>query len=137
MNKETGRPEAAFVLLLLQATFWAGTALSAFPFVLAGELFMIALGFATLMLAMTAVLLGAGLIRRRPRARSWTVRMETVCVVAYLLALAIPIGTNHGPVAVTVNAVLPLAVIVLIRGKRMRAAFAAVAQSSSRANLAV
>lgn len=137
MNTETSRPEAAFVLLLLQATFWAGTALSAFPFALAGELFMIALGFATLMLAMSAVLLGAGLIRRRPRARSWTVRLEAVCVIGYVLALAIPIGTNHGPVAVTVNAVLPLAVILLVRGKKMRAAFTTAAQSSSAANLAV
>jgi hypothetical protein len=124
MKTETSRPEAAFVLLLLQATFWLGTALSAFPFALAGELFMIALGFATLMLAMTAVLLGAGLIHRRPRARSWTVRLEAVCLAGYLLSIALPIGANHGPVAVTVNAVLPLSVIVLIRGKRMRAAFA-------------
>jgi hypothetical protein len=124
MSKESSRPEAAFVLLLLQATFWTGTALSAFPFALAGEPFMIALGFATLLLAMAAILLGAGLIQRRPRARSWAVRLEVVCLAGYLLSVALPIGANHGPVAVTVNGVLPLAVIVLIRGKRMRAAFA-------------
>ena len=40
MNKESSRPEGAFVLLLMQATFWAIAGLSAFPFVLGGEVFM-------------------------------------------------------------------------------------------------
>jgi len=35
-NETTSRPEAVFVLMLMQATFWAAAALSALPFVLGG-----------------------------------------------------------------------------------------------------
>ena len=86
MNKESSRPEAAFVLLLMQATFWAIAGLSAFPFVLGGEVFMIGLGIASLLLAAFAGILAIGLIKRRRRARRWTIGLEVTCQRKYRLA---------------------------------------------------
>jgi hypothetical protein len=123
MTKETSRPEAAFVLLLMQATLWAIAGLSAFPFVLAGEVFMFGLGLASILLAALACILGVGLVKRRRRARRWAIALEVTCLVGSLLQLTLPIGANHGPVSLLTNVGLPLAVIVLLRGRRMRAAF--------------
>ena len=47
----SSRPEAAFVLLLLQSLFWLIAGLSAAPFVLGGEIHMAGLVVATLLLA--------------------------------------------------------------------------------------
>jgi hypothetical protein len=125
MDQETSRPEAAFVLLLTQATLWTIAGLSAFPFVLGGEVFMIGLGLASILLAAFACILAIGLVRRRRRARRWVIGLEVACLVGSLLQLVLPIGANHGPVSLMTNVGLPLAVIVLLRGKRMRSAFAA------------
>jgi hypothetical protein len=46
-----------------------------------------------------------------------------------LVQIALPIGANKGPVALLVNVGLPAAVILLLRGKRMRAEFRAAARS--------
>ena len=119
----TSRPEAAFVLLLMQATFWVAAGLSAIPFALAGELFMIVLGVASLLLASLTCLLAIGLVRRWRRSRRSVIALEAVCLGGSVLLLAVPIGANRGPVSLLVNLALPLVVIVLLRGKRMRAAF--------------
>jgi hypothetical protein len=119
----SSRPEAAFVLLVLQATFWAGAGISAFPFVLAGELFMIGLGPASLILAAIAVALGVVVVRRRGRARRWALALEWVCLGGGLLLLVAPIGANRGPVSMLTNIALPVAVILLLRGKAMRRHF--------------
>ena len=119
----TSRPEAAFVLVLLQSTFWFAAGLSAFPFALAGETWMVALGIASVAFAGLGCLLAAGLVRRSRRARRWTLVLESACLVGSGLLLAIPIGANHGPVSLMVNIALPLAVVALLRGKAMRAAF--------------
>ena len=124
MNVQTSRPEAAFVLLLLQATFWIGAGLSAFPFVLAGELHMAALGFASLLLALLTVLLGIGVVYRRRRARRLAITLEATCLAGSVLLLALPIGANRGPVALMVNVALPAAVVWLLWGKKMMASFA-------------
>ena len=125
MEKETSRPEAAFVLLLAQATLWAIAGLSAFPFVLGGEVFMIGLGIASMLMAVFACILAIGLVKRRRRARRWAIGLEITCLAGSLLQLLLPIGANHGPVSLMTNVGLPLAVIVLLRGKMMRSAFAA------------
>ena len=124
MNTQTSRPEIAFVLLLMQATFWTIAGLSAFPFALAGELFMIVLGLTSLVLASAVLLLGLGVVLRNQRARKWAIRLEWLTLVGSLLLVALPIGANHGPVSLMVNIVLPAAVIWLLRGKKMKAAFA-------------
>jgi hypothetical protein len=124
MDKQTSRPEGAFVLLLMQATFWAIAGISAFPFALAGEVFMIGLGLASILLAAFAAFLAVGLLKRRKRARRWAIVLEVTCLVGSLLQLALPIGANHGPVSLMTNVGLPLAVILLVRGKKMRSAFA-------------
>jgi hypothetical protein len=124
MSTQTSRPESAFVLLLMQSTFWAAAGISAFPFALAGEVFMVVLGAASLLLASFGSLLAIGLVRRWRRARRWAIALESVCLVGSVLQLAAPIGANHGPVSLLVNIALPLAVIGLLRGKKMRAAFA-------------
>ena len=111
----SGRPEAAFVLLLLQSIFWMVAGLSAAPFVLGGETFMALLAGATLLLALGTCLLAIGVLWRRRGARRLAIALEVVCLVGTFLLLVIPIGANHGPVSLLVNAVMPVAVIVLLR----------------------
>ncbi|HVC75863.1 MAG TPA: hypothetical protein VND96_05030 [Candidatus Micrarchaeaceae archaeon] len=120
---QSGRPEAAFVLLLLQSTFWFAAGITAFPFALAGETWMLVLGVASLALAGVGCLLAVGLVRRSRRSRRWTLVLETVCLAGSALLLLIPIGANRGPVSLMVNIVLPLALLTLLRGNQMRAAF--------------
>lgn len=120
---QTSRPEAAFVLMLLQSTFWFAAGVSAFPFLLAGETWMVGLGFASFLLAGFCSLLAVGLIRRSRRSRRWTLALEGACLVGSALVLLVPIGSNRGPVSLMVNIGLPLAVVVLLRGTKMRAAF--------------
>ena len=122
MRDTTSRPEAAFVLLLMQATFWVAAGLSAIPFALAGEVFMI-VGLASILLASLTCLLAVGLVRRWRRSRQWVIALEAVCLAGSVLLLAVPIGTNRGPVSLLVNIALPFFVIVLLLGKRMRAVF--------------
>lgn len=122
-SNQSSRPEAAFVLLLMQSTFWFAAGISAFPFALAGETWMVALGVASLGLAGAGGLLAMGLVRRSRRSRRWTLVLEWVCLVGTTAQLLIPIGANRGPVSLMVNIALPLAMIVLLRGKMMRATF--------------
>ena len=119
----SSRPEAAFVLLLMQSTFWLTAGISAFPFVLAGEVWMLALGFASFVLAVAGYLLAIGLVRRSRRSRRIVLALEVICLLGSALLLAVPIGTNRGIVSLMVNIALPVAVIVLLRGKKVRAAF--------------
>ena len=119
----TSRPEAAFVLLLLQATFWAMAGLSALPFVLGGEVYMLALGTLSMVFAIAAALVAVGLVRRRLWARRTALIVEWICIAGSLVLIALPIGANRGPVALIVNVVLPASVVLLLRGKRMRAEF--------------
>ncbi len=128
---QSSRPEAAFVLLLMQSTFWFSAGLSAFPFAMAGEPWMVALGIASWVLAGLACLLAIGLVRRARRSRQWTLALEGTCLVGSALLLLIPIGANRGPVSLMVNIVLPFAVFALLRGKKMRAAFSS-ARASAR-----
>ena len=125
MDRRTSRPEAAFVLLLMQGTFWAIAGISALPFSLAGQPFLIGLGLASILLAAAAIFLAVGLLKRVTRARRWVMRLEITCLVGSLLLLVLPIGANHGPVSLMTSVGVPLAVIVLLRGKTMRSAFAA------------
>jgi hypothetical protein len=124
MSDSTSRPEIAFVLLLMQSIFWMIAGLSAFPFAFAGELGMIALGLVSLLLALLTCLLGIGIVWRRQWARRWAIALEIVCLVGSLLLLVVPIGANNGPVSLMVNVLLPVAIIWLLRGKRMRSVFA-------------
>jgi hypothetical protein len=119
----SSRPEAAFVLLLMQSTFWLTAGISAFPFVLAGEFWMLALGFASFVLAAAGYLLAIGLVRRSRRSRRIVLALEVICLLGSALLLAVPIGANRGIVSLMVNIALPVAVIVLLRGKKVRAAF--------------
>jgi len=110
----TSRPEAAFVLMLVQATFWVAAALSALPFVLGGEVFMPALSAVTFGLAALAIGLAIGLVQRRRGARRWALVLELLCLAGGLAQQVLPIGANHGPVALLVNLALPAAVVVLL-----------------------
>jgi len=123
VRDQTSRPEAAFVLLVLQATFWAGAGVSAFPFVLGGEVFMLALGAASLILAGGACLLAIGVVRRSRTARRLAMVLESLTAAGSLLLLVLPVGANHGPVSLLVNVTLPLAVLLLLRGRTMRMHF--------------
>src|SRR2546421_7049367 len=66
----SGRPEAAFVLLLLQSLFWLIAGLSAAPFVLGGEIHMARLAVATPLLALGTCLPPIGGLSRPRPARS-------------------------------------------------------------------
>ena len=123
MSNDTSRPEGAFVLLLMQAIFWAMAGISAVPFAIAGEVFMIVLAMASLLLALLTCLVGIGLLWRRRWARRVAIGLEVTCLVGSLLELVLPIGANHGPVSLLSNLVLPAAVIALLWGRRIRAQF--------------
>jgi hypothetical protein len=116
--KTSERPEAAFVLLLMQAMLWTVAGISALPFAIAGEVFMLGLGLASLLLALATCMLAIGILWRRSRARWWAMRLEVTCLAGSLLLLLLPIGANHGPVALMTNVVLPVALIVLLRKPR-------------------
>src|SRR5258705_11310397 len=80
LNTQTSRPEAAFVLLLMQSTFWIIAGISAFPFALAGESLMAVLGGASFVLAAFACVLAAALVRRSHWSRRWALAFEAVCL---------------------------------------------------------
>ena len=120
---QSSRPEGVFVLLLVQSIFWMVAGLSAFPFAFAGEFHMIALGLASLLLALFTCLVGIGVLWRRRWARRTALILEIVCLVGAALVLLLPIGANHGPVAIMVNLALPAAVITLLWGKKTRTDF--------------
>jgi len=122
--RDGSRPEAAFVLMLMQSTFWFAAGVSAFPFVLAGEIWMLSLGLASIVLAGLGCALAMGLIRRSGRSRKWTLVLEGASLAGSALLLAVPIGANRGPVSLMVNIALPSAVLTLLHGKKMRDAFA-------------
>ena len=103
------------MLLLLQAVFWFVAAVSSAPFVLGGEVHMAALVMATLLLALGTVLLGLGVLWRRPAARRLAIALEVLCLAGTAFAFTVPIGSNRGLVSVMVNAALPVAVVVLLR----------------------
>jgi hypothetical protein len=85
---------------------------------------MLALAAATFALAAVGYVLSVGLVRRSRRSRRFTLVLEIICLVGATLLLAVPVGANRGVVALMVNLALPVAVIGLLRGRRMRAAFA-------------
>ena len=111
----SGRPEAAFVLLLMQSLFWLIAGISAVPFLLAGEVHMAGLALATLILALGTCLVGLGVLWRRRWARGWAMAIEIVCLAGAALLVTLPIGFNRGPVSLLVNVALPVAVILLVR----------------------
>lgn len=116
INSEVNsRPEATFVLLLMQSIFWLIAGISAAPFALAGEVFMAGLSVATLLLALATCLVGLGVLWRRRWARAWAIALEAVCLSGTAILLLLPLGFNRGPVSVLVNVVLPVAVILLVR----------------------
>ena len=121
----SSRPEAAFVLLLLQAMLWTIAGISAIPFALAGQPFLVGLGIVSLLLALATTLLAIGVLWRRRRARRWIMALEITCLIGSLLLLVLPIGANHGPVALMTNVGLPIAVILLLRKRKERGAEAA------------
>jgi len=122
-ERQTSRPEAAYVLLLLQAIFWMVAGLSALPFALGGELHIFGLGLATMVLALLLCLVGIGVMWRRLWARRVAIWLEAVCLAGSALLFLLPIGANHGPVALMTNVLLPAAVIWLLWGKGTRAVF--------------
>lgn len=122
-ERQTSRPEAAYVLLLLQAIFWMVAGLSALPFALGGEFHMFALGLVTLLLALFVCLVGIGVMWRRRWARRVAISLEIICLLGSAVLFLAPIGANHGPVALLTNTVLPAAVIWVLWGKRTRAVF--------------
>jgi len=119
----SSRPEAAFVLLLIQSACWMIAGIAAAPFALAGEIFMAALAAATLLLALATCLVAIGVVWRRRRARTIAIALEAVCLAGSALLLLIPIGANSGPVSLMVNIALPFAVIVLLRRSAAGEAF--------------
>jgi len=98
--------------------FWMITGISAFPFVLAGEPYMAALGLASLLLALGTFLAAIGVLWRRRRSRRVVIVLEMVCLVGSAIQLALPIGANRGLVSMIVNLGLPVAVILLLRKPR-------------------
>lgn len=113
----------AAVLLLVQASTWVLSGLSALPFSLGGEPGMLILAAVTAALVAFTLLLAAGLASRRRWARGWTIALEWMCLAGSLLLLLLPIGAPHGLVALLVNVGLPATLLVLLMGRRGRRPF--------------
>ena len=111
---KSARPDAAFVLLLMQTMVWMVTGISAAPFALAGETHMAALALSTTLLALGTLLCAIGVLWRRTWARGVVIALEVVSLFGTAALFIAPIGFNHGLVSILVNGVLPLAVIVLL-----------------------
>ena len=79
---------------------------------------MLGLGMASLLLALATCLLAIGVLWRRRRARRWVIALEVICLIGSLLLLVLPIGANHGPVALMTNVALPIALVLLLRKPR-------------------
>jgi hypothetical protein len=114
----SSRPEAAFVLLLMQSIFWVIAGISAAPFVLGGEVFMAGLALATLLLALGTCMCAIGILWRRRWARIAVIALEVTCLFGSAVLLLVPIGFNRGLVSVLVNVAVPVAVLVLLRKDR-------------------
>jgi hypothetical protein len=110
----SAKPEAAFVLVLIQSLVWTVTGISAAPFALAGEMHMAALAVVTILLSLGSLLCAIGLLWRRRWARGIVIALEVVCLFGTAVLFVAPIGFNHGLVSILVNAALPLAVIVAL-----------------------
>ena len=104
--------------MVMQSMLWTIAGLSAIPFALAGEVFMLGLGIASLLLALSTCLLAIGVLWRRRRARRWVFALEITCLVGSLLLLLLPLGANHGPVALMANLALPIGVLLLLRKQK-------------------
>jgi hypothetical protein len=102
----------------MQSMLWTVAGLSAMPFALAGEVFMLGLGLASLLIALATCLLAIGVLWRRRRALRWVFVLEITCLVGSLILLLLPIGANHGPVALMTNLALPITVVLLLRKQR-------------------
>ena len=72
----------------------------------------------TLLFALFMSLVTIGVVWRKRWARRVAMTVEVLCLAGAMLSLVLPIGSNHGPVSVLVNIALPVAVIVLLRGRR-------------------
>lgn len=103
------------MLLTLQSLTWTVAGLSALPFAFGGEVFMIVLGAASLLLALGTSLVGVGVLWRKRWARRTALALEATCLFGSLLLLALPVGADHGIVSWMVNVALPLAVMALLR----------------------
>jgi hypothetical protein len=55
-----------------------------------------------------------GVLWRRRWARRAAITLELLCLIGSLLSLVLPIGANHGPVALMVNAAIPIALVVVL-----------------------
>ena len=114
----SSRPEAAFVLLLMQSIFWLIAGVSAAPFALAGEIFMAGLALATLLLALGTCICAIGVLWRRRWARVVVIALEVTCLFGSAVLLLIPLGFNRGLVSILVNVAVPFAVLILLRKDR-------------------
>ena len=106
------------MLLLVQSLSWLIAGLSAAPFALAGEVFMAALSAVTLLFALFTILVAIGLVWRRRWAWRVAMTLEVISVLGAAALIALPIGSNHGPVSLLVNVALPIVVIGLLGGRR-------------------
>src|SRR5260370_38255006 len=95
MTRSSSRPEAAFVLLTMQALLWTVAGVSALPFALAGEGYMFGLGLASMLVALATCLLAIGILWRRRRAHRCHMRLEIACLAGSLLPLLVPISARH------------------------------------------
>src|SRR5260221_12164648 len=94
----TSRPEAAFVLLLMQATFWFLAGISALPFVLGGEVYMLLLATFSFALAGFTVWSGMAVVRRRGRGARGGLAVTWLWLIGSTLILPLPSGAHRGAV---------------------------------------
>ena len=105
--------------MLLQSVCWLIAGIAAAPFAIAGEVFMAVLAPVTMLFALVTAIVAIGIVWRRRWAWRVAMTIQVVSVLAAAALIALPIGSNQGPVSLLVNVALPFAVVLLLSGRRM------------------
>jgi hypothetical protein len=117
------RALVASVLLSVQAALWFAAAAIAIPFGIV-EPNIAVLAAATFVVTGLVFWVARGVRRRRRWARRSALIWAWAFLVADIALGLLPAGSIRGPVPFISNILLPAAVMLLLRGKKMRLAFA-------------
>ena len=111
------KTEIARVLLIVQATLFLVTGLGALPFGIVEHGIRIE-GLATILLAAVIFAVARDIEQLGTAARWWAFGLELFLFIGSLLLAVLPLGAIRGPVPLTTNIVLPLAIALLLRARQ-------------------
>ena len=123
------RARVASVLLSVQAALWLAAAVVAIPFGIV-QPNIAGLVVATFMVAGLVFWVARGVRRRRRGARRLALIWGWTFLVGDVVLGLLPAGSIRGPVPLISNILLPVTVVLLLRGRKMRLAFRSSSQGA-------